>query len=207
MLVGSAILAVIAVVAPAFAKIPVTLKSAPVDTTEQNAPTSFRIVTTLGGSEHIKDLVQRLPAGLGLNTLNPTCPVPVWQMDKCAANTQVGTTTASLTAGPPPGEKQMVSGRIFFLDSDGPGVLPGLGIILDAPSPFKKAFQRGTVKLNTQLGVLETTIRDFPRTAETQVGVGVPIRIDALDVLLNKNFVTNPPTCEPATTELSLIHI
>jgi len=197
-LIGAVAVVAVAVL-PAQASIPVlNVVAKPTGTTERGMPTGFQIKFDLGGNEKIKDLVQRLPRGFEANNDQPLCPVGIWRADMCPANTLVGTSTAFLTVGP---EAQQVPGRIYYLVPES-GALPALGIILDAPPPFKKAFQMGEVKLNPQLGVLETTIRNFPQTAETMVGVQVPIRIDGLDVQLKDTFFRNPRTCTPATVQL-----
>jgi len=168
-------------------------KGQPLDTTQAGAPTRFNIHIELGGDEHIKDLTQQLPAGLGNDPFYPTCAVAAWQADNCAENSQVGTSEVGVTVGIMP---ETVPGRIYYLEPEGSN-LPSLGIILD--SPTGKQFQRAEVRINPELGVLESTIRDFPQSAP--VGpIDVPIRINEIDVILTDRFVKNPLTCDTVVT-------
>ena len=194
-----AVLALAAFAAPAQASIPLQNVSAEPDNKAAGEPANFHIHFELGGSEHIKDLIQELPASIGTNVNQPTCDVAVWQNDACPTATQIGTSDVNLTAGmllP-----QDVGGRIYYL-TNLPGELPTLGIILDAPSPFKKAFQQATLEFDTERGILVSTIRDFPQQAELQLGGGVPLRINSLDVILKDTFFRNSLECKVATTRL-----
>lgn len=177
-------------VAAAQAAIPLqNPKGEPLDTKQVNAPTRFNIHIELGGSEHIKDLTQQLPRGIQPDGFYPTCAVAAWMADNCPAPSQVGTTKVELTVLVMP---ETVEGRIYYLEPEG-GQLPGLGIILDAPTG--KQFQRGETRLNPELGVLESTIRNFPQDAG-----GIPIRINSLDVILSERFIKNPASCETVAT-------
>jgi hypothetical protein len=197
--IAVALVALIALATSAQASIPVLNVSAePTNTKERIKPARFAIHFELGGSEHIKDLTQRLPKGLEVNALFPTCPKATFLADGCPANTQAGTTTVNATVlGFLP---QDITGRIFFLPPD--PAFPALGIVLDAPAPFKKAHQIAEISVNQELGVAESVIRNFPQEAELQMGGSVPIRINSLDVVLKPEFVKNPASCAPAVTQL-----
>ena len=165
-------------------------------TTQAAAPTAFNFHFELGGTEHIKDLVQQLPRGLAPNPLQLACPVATWMADECPENTQVGTSAVEISFAGAAEDPNPVEGRIYFLEAD-PGPLPGFGIILDAPTG--KQFQRAETRINDELGVLESVIRDFPQSAP--VGpLDVPIRIESLDVTLFSSFISNPPECLPVVT-------
>ena len=198
-----ALLALGLAAAPAQASIPIqNVRAKPTDTTKRTEPTGFNIHFELGGGEHIKDLTQQLPLGLETQQFHASCTQAKFLADDCPANTQIGKSTVNLTAlGFLP---QDVSGRIFFLAPKGApdSVFPGLGIVLDAPPPFKPAHQIAEIRLNQELGLVESVIRDFPQTAELQAGGSVPIRINSLDVTLFKDFVNNPAACDLATTRL-----
>jgi hypothetical protein len=179
-------------------------KGEPLDTKEANANSRFHIHVDLGGSEHIKDLTQTLPLGMVPNLAAPTCPPSTFKpADACPANTRIGSTTVVATVGPAlpiPVTQQTITGRIYFLGPDATDPLPGLGIVLDASTG--KSFQRGKAEITPQ-GVA-TTIRDFPQTTEV-MGVPVPIRIDSLDIVLNREFLRNPGFCDPAKTRFSVV--
>jgi hypothetical protein len=192
LIAAAAVACTLAAAAPAAAAIQLGgAKGRPVDTTQAATPTAFNFHVDFLGSEHVKDLTTRLPAGIGPDLFHPTCPVATWMQDGCAANTQIGRTTVSITAaGLIP---DSVTGRIYFLAPEGTP-LPGLGIVLD--SPTGKVFQRGEARINDDLGVLENTVRNFPRDSG-----GIPVRIDALDIVLFKTFIRNPRVCGTAKTE------
>ena len=198
-LVVCAVAALTAFAAFGTASIPVMqVTAAPTDTKASGAPARFNIHFELGGSEHIKDLVQRLPQGIGNNNDQALCPRSSFDSDTCPQNTQIGTSTVEVTT--PLGD-QVINGKIFYL-VPAAGQLPSLGIFLDSPTGFQDAHQVAEVKINTQLGVLESTIRDFPQTAQPIVGPPVPIRINSLDVVLFASFFRNPLRCVPAMTQL-----
>lgn len=164
----------------------------PLDTTRSGANTRFRFHIGFGGSEHIKDFTTQLPQGLIPNDAYPTCALATFMGDACAAATQTGATTVSLTAlGLLP---MTVHGRIYNLSVPGES-LPGQGIVLDAPTG--KVFQRGRTQIGA--GGLETVITDFPQAA-TLIILPVPIRINSIDIELASAFIRNPVTCGPATT-------
>ena len=194
-----AVVAVVALAVPAIASIPIqNVRAEPTDTTERVQRTGFNIHFELGGSEHIKDLIQQLPEGLETEQFHPTCTEATFLADGCPANTQIGESTVNLTAGVVP---QDVSGRIFWL-APAATPFPSLGIVLDSPPPFKPAHQIAEIRINQELGIVESVIRDFPQEAELMIGGGVPIRINSLDVVLYKTFVKNPASCTLATTRL-----
>lgn len=195
-----AVVSVLALAAPAAASIPLeNVRAAPTNTTERVQPARFAIHFELGGSEHIKDLTQRLPQGLETDQFYPTCTEAAFMSDTCPAASQAGESTVNLTVlGLLP---QDVTGQIFFL-APRPGSFPSLGIRLDSPDGFKDAHQIAEIRINQELGVIESIIRDFPQTAELQAGGGVPIRINSLDVVLYPEFVNNPADCGLKTTTL-----
>ncbi len=181
-------------------------KGEPLDTTKAGANSRFHIHIDLGGAQHIRDLTQKLPIGIGPDLLQPTCPPATFQPgDACPANTQIGTTTvvATLAGIPMP---QTVSGRIYYLAPDAGDAVPGLGIVLDPPTG-PKVFQRGKATINAS--GLSTTINNFPQTTNIAnpplPPVNVPTRIDSLDIKLVKSFLRNPPTCTPARTDFSVV--
>jgi hypothetical protein len=163
----------------------------PLDTTQAGAPSRFNIHIEFGGSEHVKDLTQQLPKGLSPDQAYPACPVATWRADACPENTQAGTTAVGIALFNTIPDPNPVKGRIYFLEPE--GGLPTFGIVLDAPTG--KQFQRTETRINNELGVLESTIRNFPRDAD-----GIPIRITSLDVILLSRFVKNPASCETVYT-------
>ena len=76
-LIAVAVLAFLALAAPAQAVIPIQNVSAKPDNTRINpVAANFRIhFELLGGSEQIKDLVQALPPTVSTNASQPECPL------------------------------------------------------------------------------------------------------------------------------------
>ncbi len=202
-----ALAAALATIPAASAQASIPLSGAqgePLDTKTASTHSRFHIHLDLGGTEHIRDLTQTLPRGMLPNLAGPTCPPASFEpADACPANTLVGTTTVLATVGPivpNPLTQQTITGRIYFLGPDPGEGLPQLGIVLDASTG--KVFQKGKAEVTTQ-GV-KTTIKNFPQTTQV-MGVAVPIRIDSLDITLDKTFLANPDLCVPATTAFSVV--
>jgi hypothetical protein len=191
--------------AAAQASIPLSgVKGEPLDTAAAGAQSRYHFHLELGGSEHIKDLTQRMPVGIGPNLAQPTCPPGTFAPgDGCPAGTQVGTTTVVATLGGLP-LPQTVSGRIYFLDPMPDEFLPGLGIVLEPPTG-PKVFQHGRTTFDDER--LVTTIKGFPQTTNIAdpplPPVEAPTRIESLDIVLIKSFLRNPETCTPATTSFT----
>ena len=195
-LIAVAVLAFLALAAPAQAVIPIQNVSAKPDNTRINRPANFRIHFELGGSEQIKDLVQALPPTVSTNASQPECPVAQFGTTgepQCPANTQVGTTTVDVTVGVLP---ETLNGRIYFLQG------LKLGIFLDAPPPADD--QRQIVQLTVKATGVESRIENFPRQATIGGMPGPPIRINALTIVLQDTFFRNPDVCTPATTRLTV---
>ena len=173
----------------------------PLDTTQVGEQTRFHFHVNLGGDDHINDFTTRLPLGLAFNTDTTQCTQAQFdaEPETCPASSQVGTTTVKLTAGALP---ETATGKIYFLaPAGGAGSLPRLGIILRPGGGAPPARQIGEARLNTQLGVFETVIENFPTTAGTSPPFSlVPIRINSLDIILAQAFIKNPLTCGTKTS-------
>lgn len=172
-------------------------KGIALDSQVHNTPTRFNLHLELGGSEHIKDMVTMLPSGLGASATFPTCAPAIFMQDKCPANTQNGKTSVNVSVGE---AKQDITGRLYYLDADTAAgqFAPGLGIVLDNPPPFAKTFQRGETQIDDQRHGINTTVRNFPRSTG---GVpDLPIRLNSLDIVLSKDFISTPGSCDLATT-------
>jgi hypothetical protein len=179
-------------------------KGEPLDTTAASTKSRFHIHLDLGGTEHIKDLTQKLPFGMAPGPSQPTCPPATFEpSDACPANTQIGITTvvATLENIPLP---QTVNGRIYYLAPDPGEGLPQLGIVLE-PAVGPKVFQRGKVAF-TASGI-STKIKNFPESTQILPSPAPPVdtRIDSLDITLIKSFLNNPDICTPATTDFSVV--
>ncbi len=172
----------------------------PLDTSQAGAQTRFRFHVNLGGSDHVKDFTTRLPFGLAFNADTPQCTQAAFnaEPETCPAPTRVGTTTVNLSAA---GLPQTAPGKIYFLEPAGGGGLPRLGIILRPGGGAPPARQIGEARVHPQTGAFETVIENFPTTAGTTFPWNmVPIRINALDIVLAQAFIKNPPECGTKTT-------
>jgi hypothetical protein len=173
----------------------------PLDTTQAGAQTRFHFHVNLGGDDHIKDFTTRLPLGLAFNTDTTQCTQAQFDAGNdtnCPASSQVGTTTVKLDLEPilgMPVVPETVNGRIYFLEPASAGGLPRLGILLKPSPPAEEQRQIGEARINTQLGVFETVIENFPTSAS-----GIPIRINSLDIILAQAFIKNPLTCGTKTS-------
>jgi hypothetical protein len=188
--------------APAQADISVTnVKAAPADT-KAGGHSDFTLSFDLGGSESIKDLDVNLPAGLLGNPNNAAkCTMDQFNSDTCPAESQVGTQTVNVTV-------------LGFLPSDAAGqvfnLVPGagepalLGIKLDVPGGTQHLLSH--VSIRPSDSGLTSTIRDIPNTV-----AGLPITINSISLTLSaqsgakKPFMTNPTSCDPATTTLHVV--
>ena len=195
-LLSLTLLSLAVVAAPAQAAIPVQNVSAKPDRTRISTPANFRIHFELGGDEQIKDLVQQLPPTVSTNSTQPECPVEKFNTGAppdCPANTQVGTTTVDVTVGAVP---EKLNGTIYFLEG------LKLGIFLDAPDPSDD--QRQIVQLTFKPTGVESRIENFPQMATVGGVPLLPIRIDALTIVLKDTFFRNPGVCTPAVTKLTV---
>ncbi len=170
----------------------------PLGGNQQNAETQFHIHLDLGGGEHIKSFRTELGKGIGSNLTHAICDPAAFKSDACPADTQIGTTSVAVTVAS--ALPQTITGRIYFVDIDIPAgfTAPGLGIILDNPSPFPKTFQRGKTEIDAKRGGSNNTVENFPTS--TGGTLDLPIRVNSLDIVLNKDFVRNPATCVATTT-------
>jgi hypothetical protein len=176
-------------------------KGEPIDTKQANTSTRFNLHLEFGGNEHVKDQTTRLPLGIQPSTDLPTCPEPTFDdpNQMCPANTQVAKTTVGLTAfigGALPVDES-VPGKVFQLTPV--GGFPKLGILLEPEPPAEPARQKAEIRVHPELNVLENTVRNFPQTAHIG-GMEVPIRINSIDITLNRDFIKNPATCTVART-------
>src|SRR3954453_14591496 len=191
--------------APAHADITVSnVKAAPADT-KAGGHSDFTLSFDLGGSESIKDLDVNLPAGLLGNPNNAAkCTQAQFDADTCPAESQVGTQTVNVTA-------------FGALPSDASGIVYNLVPPADKPEPAQLGIKLsppigGTQHLRSDVVVrpsdsgLTSTIRGIPNTIS-----GLPIHINSISLTLSaqsgakKPFMTNPTSCNPATTTLPAV--
>src|SRR3954470_6648412 len=181
-----------------------TFSAAPVDP-RAAAHSDFTVAFDLPGDEKIKDLDLDLPPGLVGNPNAATrCSAADFAADSCPATSKVGTTTIGATATivvvPMP---LTANGDIYNLEPQ-PGEPARLGIIV---RPL--VFGLGTIFLQSPVRVRTTSdfgltsiLRDMPTSS-----AGIPIKVDSISLTLNAaasggSFMTNPTSCDPATTRV-----
>jgi len=156
-----------------------------------------------GGAEHVKSMRIHLPAGLIGNPSAATeCPQATFEASGCPAASKVGSTTvnaAALGFLPVPS-----SGEVFILTPDeGQTALLGIDVEPLAGLLGQHILLKSPVSLRKD-GGLDSTLDDLPQTA-----VGIPLRINSMDLTLNAQaaggaFITLPTSCATATTSIEV---
>jgi hypothetical protein len=192
--------------APAQADITVSNVSAKPANVKAGASSDFTLAFDLGGSETIRDLDVNLPPGLIGNPNNAAqCKQADFDNDACPPASKVGTQTVNVTvAGLVPME---LSGEVFNLVPPPEKHEPAqLGIKLNAPPPAPPQHLRSDVNVRPSDSGLTSTIRGIPDNLN-----GIGLHIDKISLTLaaksgaNKAFMTNPTSCDPATTALKAV--
>jgi hypothetical protein len=138
----------------------------------------------------LKDLVVHLPPGLvGNPQAVAKCSQAQFNADpsKCPVDSKVGTTTVTTTLTP-------ASGDVYNLVPN-----PGEPARLGASVMGGQIKQQVAVALRAD-GGLDTIIRDFPNR-DPELGV-LPLAVKALDLSLDKRFMSNPSSCGTATASV-----
>ena len=168
-------------------------------------------------NEDIRDLYLDLPPGLiGNTTAVGACTDAQFNSDTCPANSQVGTVSAIAAATgltlPP------TTGSIYNL-VPGPTEPGAIGIVLrptGAPLAIAPVMIRGTITAqpNGPNDVnLQNVVLNQPRQIFLLGTIPVDITVNSLTLTLNgagtlapnTYFLTNPTSCQPATSKASVI--
>ena len=205
-----AVIALLTLAAPARADFSLGGASAAPADPRAAAHSNFTVSFDVDGSEKIRDLDLDLPAGLVGNPSSTTarCTEAQLNADTCPAASTVGTTTidadATLIVLPVPITAQ---GTIYNLVPRA-GEPARLGIVV-RPLPalgLGKIFLQSPVDVRTTTDFgLTSILRDMPQTA-----AGLPIDVTGISLTLNADasggkFMTNPTSCERATTRLRAV--
>lgn len=159
-------------------------------------------VTTPG--DQLRDLTVSLPPGLSGNPQSvPKCPVADLNADNCPDASQIGTTSADVTASSL--IPLTIDGSVYNVEPN-PGEPARLGIVLRPPDPtallLPPIVQQVEVKLRPDFG-LDTILTDLPQNAQVLSLLPVPIAINSVDLDLDAAFMRNPTSCGTKTTEFS----
>ena len=171
-----------------------------------------------GASDDVKDLTVSLPPGMvGNPTATPLCTLTQLQSDSCPAATQVGTTTAKVTAhlaDPLPLTLPLtVNGSVYNVEPAA-GEPARFGIVLrptgSDPLPvLQKIIQVSDVRLRQSDFGLDTVLTNIPNVAHALGGaLSVPIDINSIDISLKgtvggKGFLRNPTSCGSKVTKFT----
>jgi hypothetical protein len=210
-LLAACFLAVLATIAAAPARAAVTISAFHVtpSSTAAGAHADVTIATSFDygstPSDQVRDLAVTLPPGLlGNPTVTARCSQAAFAADSCPDATKVGTVSVvAQLAGLPVDTTN--PGDAYSLEPTG-GEPARLGIVTrPLPLGLGKIFITAPVQLNPATGALTTSIASLPQSV-----LGLPVRIDSMSLtLLGKvnngtaNFLTNPTSCNPATSTVS----
>jgi hypothetical protein len=169
-------------------------------------------------SDNVKDLTISLPPGMvGNPTATPLCTLTQLQSDSCPAASQVGTTTANVTAhlvDPLPLTLPLtVNGSVYNVQPAA-GRPARFGIVLrpvgSDPLPvFQKIIQVSDVRLRQSDFGLDTVLTDIPNVAHALgQALSVGTDINSIDLSLKgsvggKDFLRNPTSCGTKTTKFT----
>ncbi len=131
------------------------------------------------------------PGLLGMLAKVPLCSEPLAAEGKCAAASQIGTTTVAVGPGPAP---LWVKGRVYLTGPYG-GAPFGLSIVVPAVAG---PFNLGDVTVRARIGVdKETSAITVTSDPLPQVLDGVPLRIETVNVAIEREggFMFNPTSC------------
>lgn len=163
-------------------------------------PTSytFQLVRN-GGEQYLSKIRAVLPAGLaGAIPAVTLCGEPRASQGTCPLESQIGTATTSVGAGPDP---YTFTGPVYMT---GPyeGAPFGLSVAVPAAAG---PFDLGTVVTRTAINLDPYTSRVIATTTVPKIVGGVPLRLRTVEVTLNRpNFLYNPTNCGPLATESAL---
>jgi hypothetical protein len=194
------------------------LSAAPTNTTA-GAHSNLNIqIGFTSASDDVKDLTVSLPPGMvGNPKAAPLCTLAQLQGDSCPAGSQVGTTTANVTAhllDPLPLNLPLtVNGSVYNVQPLA-GQPARFGIVLrpigSDPLPLlQKIIQVSDVRLRTTDFGLDTVLSNIPNTAHALgSALSVPTDINSIDLTLNgtvggKDFLRNPTSCGTKTTKFT----
>ena len=210
-LLAACVLAVLATIAaaPAGAAVKVSAFHVTPASTAAGAHASVTIATSFDygstPSDQVRDLAVTLPPGLlGNPTVTARCSQAAFASDGCPAATSVGTVSVVAQLAGLPLETTS-PGDAYSIEPTG-SEPARLGIVTrPLPLGLGKIFIQAPVQLNPATGALTTSIASLPQTV-----LGLPVRIDSMSLTLlgkvnngSANFLTNPTSCKPATSNVS----
>jgi hypothetical protein len=171
------------------------------------APTSGGANTSLAyhlaraeGGQYIAKLTTVLPPGLvGKIPTVPLCVEPQAARGECAAASHIGAVTVSLGSGPTP---LTLTGDAYLTGPYGDAPY-GLSVVV--PAEKVGPYDYGRIVTRASVGVDPFTARVLVTSQLPTIVGGVPLRLRALSVNVDRaNFTINPTNCGPLTTDTTL---
>ncbi len=152
------------------------------------------------GQQYLQRVTTTLPAGLvGLIPSVPLCGEPQAASGSCGAGSQIGTATALVGAG---GAPLSFTGPVYLTGGYAGGAY-GLSIPIEAAAG---RFDLGRVVTRAAISVDPTTARVIVAASLPTIVKGVPLRLRAIHVNVNRaSFLLNPTNCGPLSTDSTLL--
>jgi len=153
-------------------------------------------LTRADGQQYLSQISTTLPAGLlGPIPSVPLCGEAEANAGTCPATSQIGTVTVTAGAG---GEPYSFTGDAYLTGPYG-GAPYGLSVVVPAVAG---PYDLGDVKTRAALSVGVYSGRVTVSATLPSIVEGVPLRLQSLDVAVNRsNFLFNPTSCSPLATE------
>lgn len=151
------------------------------------------------GQQYLSQVQSVLPAGLvGVIPSVSLCGEAEAAEGTCSVASQIGTATVAAGAG---GEPYTFEGPVFLTGAY-EGAPYGLSIPIAAVAG---PFDLGTVLTRAMIAIEPSTARVLVTSALPTIIKGIPIRLRAISVAINRpNFLLNPTSCGGLSTESTL---
>jgi hypothetical protein len=151
------------------------------------------------GQQYLSKVSTTLPAGVvGKIPAVPLCPEPQASTGGCSAESQIGTAVTSVGSGPTPVQ---FSGPVYLTGPTGKAPYGMTTVINAAAGPFSL----GNVVVRSTIEVNPITARVTVASEVPTIYAGIPLRLKALTVAINRQgFLINPTNCGSLATESTL---
>lgn len=152
------------------------------------------------GNQYISKLATTLPPGLVAKVPAVVqCGEAEAAANKCPAASQIGTASVSAGSGPNP---LTLSGAVYFT---GPYAGAPFGLLVAVPAEKVGPYDYGTVLTRAAVSIDPYSARVTVSSALPTIVGGVPLRLKAITVSVNRpGFMLNPTNCGVLATETLL---
>jgi hypothetical protein len=168
--------------------------------TTGGANTNFTFnLSRADGQQYLSRVSATLPPGLvGKIPVVPLCPEPQASLGTCTSASQIGTATATVGSGPTPIQ---FSGPVYLTGPTGNAPYGMTTVINAAVGPFSL----GNVIVRTGIEVDPITARVTVAGEVPTIVKGIPVRMKALTVAINRQgFLVNPTNCGALSVNTTL---